>query len=587
MRSIFNRWYEATHNRKHRRKKADDDVDVFTPTLASIPEAAVHSSSLSHSNGIRSRMFQSAQSFVLPHKFESAQRIRHHQRHQQLSTKQQYRRRQHFCEVCFLILAPGYIILTVFTFMHPSLRSIREVNYISPEKYRRRVGDSKQLLRTGVLLRESTITNMDGSRNDGSLTMSTKRIVLLASDEDVATSMTSSSIQIEDVKYNAQHTWVSPIPDEGSFEQNNDSECVPMAKWQTMSFPTCNSMHEIGLFATSPTLSYFNFHEGTDGEQRVSIPNAQNVNLLGNGWFRDAWNVVDLNHDASLAVKTLRLEREYLPEYYELHRRDAVAMERLSPSSFVLDVYGYCGQSAMTELAFLEKGINNLYRLSTGLKDIFTPYVLRTKLQIAAMTSLGLAHVHGVPLSGDAKKHDNTATLVHYDINPRNIIMTASGKPKINDFNQAQFMTVDSNNQPCGFESRLHEPWWRAPEEMVMYNDTDGSALILNPTMIDEKVDVYSLGNTLYVLLTGLEPRGKENKKQRYKSVSNMVAKGELPSFPKQYAESSDPAITAIMKAILLCWESDPSGRPSAMDISKLLYKALEGLNQYPQYECD
>ena len=159
-----------------------------------------------------------------------------------------------------------------------------------------------------------------------------------------------------------------------------------------------------------------------------------------------------------------RLERDFLPEYYELHRRDAVAMERLTSSPYVMDIFGYCGQSALTELAFLENGINNLYRLSTGLKGNCSPYVLRTKLQIAAMISLGLAHIHSVSI-GDTKDEAEhpPASIVHYDINPRNVIMTRSGKPKINDFNVAEFLSLHSKRneqQQCGFESRLHEPWW-------------------------------------------------------------------------------------------------------------------------------
>ena len=160
-----------------------------------------------------------------------------------------------------------------------------------------------------------------------------------------------------------------------------------------------------------------------------------------------------------------RLEREFLSEYYELHRRDAVAMERLTSSPYVMDIYGYCGQSAMTELAHSEKGIKNLYRLSTGLQGVNTPYALQTKLQIAAMISLGLSHIHNVARDdedGD-QRANQLATIAHYDINPRNIIMTPSGRPKLNDFNVAEFLTWDPktrSQQLCGFESRLHEPWW-------------------------------------------------------------------------------------------------------------------------------
>ena len=146
-------------------------------------------------------------------------------------------------------------------------------------------------------------------------------------------------------------------------------------------------------------------------------------------------------------------------------------MERLTSSPYVMNIYGHCGQSALTEPAFSEKGMNNLYRLSMGLRGIDTPYVLRTKVQIAAMVALGLSHVHTVALDND---HDNgkevvpttatsavVTTIAHYDINPRNVIMTQSGKPKINDFNVAEFLRWNSKTrEPCGFESRMHEPWW-------------------------------------------------------------------------------------------------------------------------------
>jgi len=38
---------------------------------------------------------------------------------------------------------------------------------------------------------------------------------------------------------------------------------------------------------------------------------------------------------------TFRIDRDFLPEYYELHRRDAVSMERLTSSDYVMDSYGY------------------------------------------------------------------------------------------------------------------------------------------------------------------------------------------------------------------------------------------------------
>lgn len=123
----------------------------------------------------------------------------------------------------------------------------------------------------------------------------------------------------------------------------------------------------------------------------------------------------------------------------------------------------------------------------------------------------------------------------------------------------------------------------RAPEEMTVYNKTtDDEAIEVYPkAKISEKVDVYSLGNTLYVLLTGLEPRGKEHKKLRLHNVSNVLAHGEYPSFPEEYENSSDPAIRAIIHAIKLCWTPGPANRPTSAEISEGLFDALDYIKQH------
>jgi len=143
-----------------------------------------------------------------------------------------------------------------------------------------------------------------------------------------------------------------------------------------------------------------------------------------------------------------RFDREFYDEYFDLHRRDGIAMERLTFSPYVLDIYGYCGQSALNELA-----VNNVERVFMKIKKRKFDYKLRTSVAVA----MAVADVHGIDYRSS---NGGNATLVHYDLNPRNVAIMADGTPKLNDFNIAEFLRWDiAANRPCGFTGRLYEPW--------------------------------------------------------------------------------------------------------------------------------
>ncbi len=163
---------------------------------------------------------------------------------------------------------------------------------------------------------------------------------------------------------------------------------------------------------------------------------------------------------------TGRIERDFFEEYYELHRVDAVAMERLTSSPYVLNVYSYCGQSAVNEFADFIDGFKDFKTFARRIGGNRESKIMKLKIQIAAMLALGIMHIHEVD------GVDN-ATMAHYDVNPMNVAVTAGGIPKFNDFNVAHFFKWNVNtNTRCGFYGRLHEPWWRAPEEMPQVNRT-------------------------------------------------------------------------------------------------------------------
>lgn len=374
---------------------------------------------------------------------------------------------------------------------------------------------------------------------------------------------------------------VSNILNEWSeYRDSKGRSCKPKADWQTKSFPNCNTVHEID-FAMAVAMEVID-HDRVNASFYSS---EDELNLLGEGWFRTTWRLnrylpsdMHKHHSKtvleSLVLKTLRIEREFLSEYFELHRRDAVAMERLTASSFVVDVFGFCGQSAINELAsFHIPGVQNLEAFDRRLRALHSYQVSVIKLRLAASVAIGLADIHA---AGERHSNHNARLvsgkndvyMVHYDMNPRNIALFAGGKPKINDFNIAEFLRYDPlTNETCGFPSRLHEPWWRAPEEMNV-NATEQGILV------DEKVDLYALGNILFHILTSHSPWGKM-KPERIPDVRPKVAKGIRPPIPNQFLKDKNPHTRAIVKAIESCWVTDPTKRASAEDVASILFRSL------------
>jgi serine/threonine protein kinase len=343
----------------------------------------------------------------------------------------------------------------------------------------------------------------------------------------------------------------APPGEEAAWNRHVDDPqdgCVPMADWQSKSFPNCNSVHELDLRSAGPNV-------GVD----ETVGFEDTLAFLGQGWFRQAWQLDHGDLGESVVLKTLRLERDFLEEYYDLHRRDALAMERLTHSPFVMDVYGFCGQSALNELADFPHGLNSLEKFDRNLRDHHGPDVLLLKLQVAASVAVGLAHVHEID-SNDG------ATMVHYDLNPRNVAIVKSGMPKLNDFNIGVFLRVHpETNETCGFPSRLHEPWWRAPEEVEIGNNNS----------LSEKVDVYALGNLLFHILTTRSPRGKM-KAERMQETRELVLRGEAPITPEPFDKNNDSVTKVFRKAMKMCFEVDPAKRASARQVANMLMTTLK-----------
>ena len=315
-------------------------------------------------------------------------------------------------------------------------------------------------------------------------------------------------------------------------------DCVPMAPWQTASYPTCNEIHAIDL----------------------STPTETNYSVLAEGWFRTTYEYTPVLN-RKVVLKMLRPVREFLPEYYELHRRDAVAMERLTHSPHVVDIYSFCGNSAINEFAdFPFMGISSLEQFDRRVRGKTHERALAIKLKLAVDIATGLSHIHQ---GGD--RTSQRVQMVHYDINPRNVAMFDGAKPKLNDFNIAEFLKINhKTNKTCGFPNRMHQPWWRAPEEVQT-----------ETVLLDEKVDVYSLGSVLFHILTTHSPWGKM-KDWRYDEVTSLVRNGTKPKLMAPFDTANDTATRTFRTAFERCFPFHPRERASAKEIADLLQTGFD-----------
>ncbi len=120
------------------------------------------------------------------------------------------------------------------------------------------------------------------------------------------------------------------------------------------------------------------------------------------------------------------------------------------------------------------------------------------------------------------------AGLIHRDVKPSNLVRLASGKVKVTDFGLAK--PVDPGSEPAltALGVVVGTPDYIAPEQ------ARGDA-------IDERVDIYALGGTLYYLLTGTPPfrTGKPAEDKYLKVVARHLRQ------PPPDARTVDPTIDA------------------------------------------
>jgi serine/threonine-protein kinase len=210
-------------------------------------------------------------------------------------------------------------------------------------------------------------------------------------------------------------------------------------------------------------------HKGTQ------IPGYRLEERLGAGAMATVFKARQLSLDRMVAIKVLPKKLSENVEYVERFYKEGKAAARLNHPNIVqaFDVAEANGYHYFV-MEYVEG--HTLYDEIAGGKVFSEADALKVIIQIAR-----------------ALEHAHSKGLIHRDVKPKNIMMTKGGMAKLADMGLAR-ATSDSQAAQAEAGRAFGTPYYISPEQ------------IRGEVNIDFRADIYSLGATLYHLVTGRVP---------------------------------------------------------------------------------
>ena len=242
---------------------------------------------------------------------------------------------------------------------------------------------------------------------------------------------------------------------------------------------------------------------------------------IGTGGMSDVYKAKDHKLNRYVAVKVLKQEFGENANFVSKFRIEAQAAAGLMHPNIV-NVYDVGEEGGihyivmeLVEGITLKKYIEKKARLS-----------VKEAVSIAIQVSMGIEAAHN--------NH-----IIHRDIKPQNIIISKEGKVKVTDFGIAKAAT--SNTITSNVMGSVH---YTSPEQA-------------RGGYSDEKSDIYSLGITMFEMLTGRVPFNGETTV----AIAIKHIQEELPS-PREYVSEIPISVEQI---VCKCCQKSPDRRYQSM----------------------
>lgn len=285
--------------------------------------------------------------------------------------------------------------------------------------------------------------------------------------------------------------------------------------------------------------------------QPPKLPGYDFVQLLGAGATATVYLYRQRMPARPVAVKVSAKTLD--PRAAALFNREANFMARLSSHPYILPVYDAGVTSDGHGFIVVEYAPGGTYNSIMKAQSLTCEQVLDLGIKLAS--ALFTAH---------------RGNIIHHDIKPSNILITAQGLPALADFG---ISTDVYDRTETGFS-----PPWAPPE--VLQHRTNGS----------EAADIYSLAATLYALLVGCSPYQHEYHPRSQSELIDLIINQPLPRINRADVPAD---VESVLRRAL---DKDPDRRYySALEFARALQRAqfahfghatpvtVEGMPQYPK----
>jgi serine/threonine protein kinase len=245
-----------------------------------------------------------------------------------------------------------------------------------------------------------------------------------------------------------------------------------------------------------------------------NLGNYKIVGKLGQGGMATVYKAHELSLNRMVALKVLSPQLSEDKAYIKRFQREAQAAAQLNHPNIV-QIYAIAEEQGVHYFAMEYIKGKSLAQIRQE-EGVLKP---EDAVPIIRQVAEALAEAH-------------KAGLVHRDIKPSNIMIDAAGRPKVTDFGIAYVSYANTKLTRDG--SIIGTPEYLSPEQC------EGKT-------VDQRSDIYSLGVTLYELLSGKTPYEADTPV----SMLMKIVKGEFP--PLQEVNPNVPeSLRVIVEKMML-----------------------------------